>query len=87
MIQKDRLLCVADVEDITIRDKQTGERIPKVKYTFLDELGVFSQGYRDDHDPVLDMAKLEVAMFDKNSAIVTKWAGREWEGEWHWRLV
>jgi len=87
MITKEKILCVADVEDITIRDKVTGERIPKVKYTFLDELGEFTQGYKDFHDDTLDAAKLAVAMWDRKLAVVTKWGGREWQGQWSWKLL
>lgn len=84
---KKQNMCVLDVADITLTDKDTGKPVPKVKYTFIDQNQMIVVGYRDEHNENYDRAVFNSDKYNDEFAVEVEWKGRLWQNETKWSLV
>lgn len=78
---------LVDFEEISFTDKTNGEKITKIKYTFVDQNNNLINGYSDTHKPELEKKLVNTDRYADELAVETEWVGRTYMGETSWKLV
>jgi len=84
-LEKKPKLCLVEVKQINIKDKQTNIDVPKFKYTFFDESNAIVVGYADKK--MFTERIMTGDKYDPSKAFEYAFEGRVWEDKVTWRLV
>lgn len=85
MLQKKEKLVLVEIKPIEITDKDTGAKLKRFKYTFLNEEGAVRTGYADTEK--LKERVVNTDKFNADKSHEYESIGRVWNDVLTWRLV